>query len=128
MKRTITFLILLMAGFSTITAQNTPKFQFTTEVIDFGDIKKGSDGTRVFQFKNIGNAALILENVYSSCSCAVPSWTQTPIAPGQSGEIVIKYNTDIVGPIRRTITINSNADEKIKAIKIKGKVLDPDAK
>lgn len=128
MKRTITFLILILAGFATATAQNTPKFQFTTEVIDYGEIKKGSDGTRVFQFTNVGNAPLIIENVYSSCGCAVPSWTTTPVAPGQSGEIVVKYNTDIVGPIRRTISINSNADESTKAVKIKGKVLEPDSK
>lgn len=128
MKRTITFLILLFAGFVTAIAQNTPKFQFTSEVIDYGEIKKGSDGTRVFEFKNIGTAPLVIENVYSSCGCAVPSWTKGPVAPGESGEIVVKYNTDIVGPIRRTISINSNADEPTKAVKIKGKVLDPDSK
>jgi len=128
MKKTITFLILVLAGFATVMAQNTPKFQFTTEVIDYGEIKKGSDGTRVFQFKNIGNAPLVIENVYSSCGCAVPSWTKNPIPPGASGEIVVKYNTDIVGPIRRTISINSNADEPTKAVKIKGKVLEPDTK
>ena len=128
MKRTITFLILVLAGFATVTAQNTPKFQFTSEVIDYGEIKKGSDGTRVFQFTNIGNAPLVIENVYSSCGCAVPSWTSTPVAPGGSGEIVVKYNTDIVGPIRRTISIISNADEPTKAVKIKGKVLEPDSK
>lgn len=128
MKTVVTLLMLVFAGISTITAQNAPKFQFKTEVIDFGDIKKGSDGTRVFQFENIGNAPLIIENVYSSCGCAVPSWTKTPIAPGGKGEIVVKYNTDIVGPIRRTISIYSNADETTKAIKIKGKVLDPDSK
>ena len=128
MKRTITFLILVLAVFANATAQNTPKFQFTSEVIDYGDIKKGSDGTRIFEFKNIGNAPLIIENVYSSCGCAVPSWTKTPIAPGGTGEIVVKYNTDIVGPIRRTISINSNADESTKAVKIKGKVLEPDSK
>jgi hypothetical protein len=128
MKRTITFIILVLAGFVTVTAQNTPKFQFTTEVIDYGEIKKGSDGTRVFQFTNVGNAPLVIENVYSSCGCAVPSWTTSPVAPGGSGEIVVKYNTDIVGPIRRTISIISNADEPTKAVKIKGKVLEPDSK
>ncbi len=128
MKRTITFLILILAGFSAAIAQNTPKFQFTSEVIDYGEITKGSDGTRVFEFKNIGNAPLIIENVYSSCSCAVPSWTQSPISPGESGEIVVKYNTDIVGPIRRTISIDSNADEPTKAVKIKGKVIESDSK
>ena len=124
MKTVVTFLMVVLAGISTMTAQNTPKFQFNAEVIDYGEIAKGSDGTRVFEFENIGNAPLIIENVYSSCGCAVPSWTKTPIAPGGKGEIVVVYNTDIVGPIRRTISIYSNADEATKAVKIKGKVLE----
>lgn len=128
MKNFISILLVVLGGFSTITAQNSPKFQFKTEVIDYGDIQKGSDGTRIFEFENIGNAPLVIENVYSSCGCAVPSWTKSPVAPGGKGEIVVKYNTDIVGPIRRTISIYSNADEATKAVKIKGKVLEPDSK
>lgn len=119
---------MVIAGFSTVTAQNGPRFQFKSEVIDYGEIKKGSDGTRIFEFKNVGTAPLIIENVYSSCGCAVPSWPKGPIPEGGTGEIVVKYNTDIVGPIRRTISIYSNAEEATKAIKIKGKVLEPDSK
>ncbi len=126
MKTIVSFLIVVLGGFSVITAQNAPKFQFETEVIDYGEIAKGSDGVRVFQFTNIGNAPLIIENVYASCGCTVPSWTQSPVPPGETGEIEVKYDTDIVGPIRRTISINSNADEPTKAVKIKGKVLDTD--
>lgn len=124
MKTIVSILILVLGGLTIVNAQNSPKFQFQSEVIDYGEISKGSDGLRVFKFKNIGNAPLVIENVYSSCGCAVPSWTKTPIAPGGSGEIQVKYNTDIVGPIRRTISITSNADEPTKAVKIKGKVLE----
>lgn len=124
MKTVVSILVLFFAGFATMTAQNTPKFQFTTEVIDYGEIKKGSDGVRVFEFTNVGDAPLVIENVYSSCGCTVPSWTKTPIQPNEKGEIKVKYNTDIVGPIRRTISISSNADESTKAVKIKGKVIE----
>lgn len=128
MKTILSILIVVLGGLSTITAQNTAKFQFKSEVIDYGEIEKGADGLRVFEFKNAGNAPLIIENVYSSCGCTTPSWTKTAVAPGESGKIEVKYNTSIVGPIRRTITIYSNADENPKAIKIKGRVLDPDEK
>ena len=128
MKKIILILILLVAGFSTVHAQNIAKFEFKSELIDYGDIEKGSDGIKVFQFKNVGSEPLIIENVYSSCGCTVPTWTKTAIAPGKSGEIQVKYDTNRVGPIRRTITIYSNADEPTKAVKIKGRVLDPDEK
>lgn len=126
MKTIVSFLILVLGGFSMITAQNTPKFQFETEVIDYGEIPKGSDGVRVFRFKNIGDAPLVIDNVYASCGCTVPSWPRSPIPPGETGEIEVEYDTSIIGPIRRTISIDSNADEPTKAVKIKGKVLDTD--
>ncbi|SDR66674.1 Protein of unknown function [Gillisia sp. Hel1_33_143] len=125
MKTYISIIIFMLAGLGTITAQNAAKFEFKAEVIDYGDIQKGSDGTQIFTFKNIGDSPLIIENVYSSCGCTVPTWTKSAVAPGKSGEIKVKYDTDIVGPIRRTITIYSNADESPKAIKIKGRVMEP---
>tara|TARA_R100000935_G_C2687733_1_gene105245 strand:+ start:77 stop:466 length:390 start_codon:yes stop_codon:yes gene_type:complete len=128
MKKIIIILTLIVAGISTVNAQNSPKFEFRSEVIDYGDIKKGSDGIKVFHFKNAGSQPLIIDNVYSSCGCTVPTWTKAAIAPGKSGEIEVKYDTNRVGPIRRTITIYSNADEPTKAVKIKGRVLDPDEK
>lgn len=124
MKKLLLFIV-LFAGMSTAFAQGTPRFQFKTEVIDYGEIQKGSDGVRTFEFKNIGNAPLIIENVYSSCGCTIPDWTKTPVEPGESGEIQVKYDTSRPGPIRRTITIYSNADESTKALKIKGRVLEP---
>jgi hypothetical protein len=97
-------------------------------MIDYGEIEKGSDGVRVFEFKNIGDAPLIIENVYSSCGCTVPTWPKAAIKPGESGKIEVKYDTNRVGPIRKTITIYSNTDEPTKALKIKGKILDPNEK
>jgi hypothetical protein len=125
MKTIIPILLFIVTSFSNAIAQNVAKFEFKSEVIDYGDIEKGSDGVKVFQFENIGTEPLIIENVYSSCGCTVPTWTKAAIAPGKSGEIQVKYDTNRVGPIRRTITIYSNADEPTKAVKIKGRVLDP---
>lgn len=127
MKKYLIIIIAILGGFSTVSAQNVPQIQFESDIIDYGEIEKDADGIRVFQFTNTGNAPLIIEDVYSSCGCTTPSWTKAPVPPGGSGEIQVKYDTSIVGPIRRTITIYSNAEENPKPIKIKGKVLDPDA-
>lgn len=127
MKKILIIIIVVFGGFFTVSAQNVPKIQFENDNIDYGEIEKGADGVRVFQFTNTGNAPLVIEEVYSSCGCATPSWTKAPVPPGGSGEIQVKYNTSIVGPIRRTITVYSNAEENPKPIKIKGRVLDPDA-
>ncbi|MCB0375243.1 MAG: DUF1573 domain-containing protein, partial [Sinomicrobium sp.] len=69
------------------------------------------------------DAPLVISKVNSSCGCTVPSWTQNPVAPGTSGKIEVKYDTNRVGPIRKTITVSSNAETPNVALKIKGEVL-----
>ncbi len=109
-----------------LNAQDTGKaeIKFKTEVVDYGEIAKGSDGVRQFEFTNTGDAPLIISRVYSSCGCTIPKKPEGPVAPGESGIIEVKYDTKRVGPIRKTITVYSNAEESTKAIKIKGTVLD----
>ena len=83
-----------------------------------------SDGVRVFKFKNTGNAPLIVSAVKSSCGCTVPKKPTAPILPGENGEIEVKYDTKRVNPIRKTITVTSNAERPTVALKIKGTVID----
>ena len=46
--------------------------------------------------------------------------------PGETGEIKVKYDTNRVNPIRKTITVMSNAPASpTVALKIKGLVVDP---
>lgn len=123
MKKLIAFVLLVFAGFA-VQAQDKAKIEFKSEVIDYGEVKKGSDGVRVFEFTNTGNAPLVITDVNSSCGCTIPKKPEEPIAPGESGEIQVKYDTNIVGPIRKTITVYSNADVPAKSIKIKGRVME----
>ncbi len=101
-----------------------PSIEFTTQVVDYGEIEKGSDGVRVFEFINAGTQPLVISKVYSSCGCTIPKKPEAPIAPGEKGEIQVKYDTNRVGPIRKTITVNSNStNAPIVSLKIKGTVL-----
>ncbi|MHA6281344.1 DUF1573 domain-containing protein [Salinimicrobium sp. CAU 1759] len=123
MKKLIAIAMFVLVGFA-VQAQESAKIEFKSEVIDYGEIKKGSDGIRVFEFTNTGNIPLVITDVTSSCGCTIPEKPKDPIAPGETGEIKVKYDTQRVGPIRKTITVYSNAEEPAKSIKIKGKVLE----
>ena len=58
-----------------------------------------------------------------SCGCTVPSWTNQPVAPGAKGKIEVKYDTNRVGPISKTITVTSNAKTNpVKGLRIRGNV------
>lgn len=107
-----------------VAVQAQAKMEFKTEVIDYGEIQKGSDGLRTFIFTNTGDAPLEITRVSSSCGCTVPKKPEAPVQPGETGEIQVKYDTKIVGPIRKTITVYSNADVPAKSLKIKGRVLE----
>ena len=120
-KVAIIVLIAFVAFVQQVNAQ--AKMEFVTETVDYGEIAKGSDGLRVFEFTNVGNEPLIISRVKSSCGCTVPKKPDGPIAPGESSTIEVKYDTKRVGPIRKTVTVYSNAEEAIKPLKIKGKVL-----
>ena len=113
-----------------LSAQNNKfaKIEFETTIIDYGTIEKGSNGLRVFKFKNTGNAPLVVSSVKSSCGCTVPKKPEAPVMPGKSGEIEVKYDTNRVNPIRKTITVTSNADTPTVALKIKGNVIDSSKK
>lgn len=101
---------------------NAPVFEFERKIVDYGAIEKGSEGVYDFKFKNIGKSPLIISNVKGSCGCTVPSAPKEPIMPGASGVIKVKYDTNRVGPISKTITITSNASEPKKVIRVKGLV------
>ena len=120
MKKLIVVALISLIGY---TSSAQAKISFKNETVDYGKIVKGSDGVRVFEFTNTGDAELVITNVKSSCGCTVPKKPEEPIAPGASGSIEVKYDTNRVGPIRKTVTVYSNADEPIKALKIKGEVL-----
>ncbi|MFT5078258.1 MAG: hypothetical protein ACI825_001767 [Planctomycetota bacterium] len=119
MKKLVVVAIMALVGFS---AMAQAKITFKSDTVDYGEIAKGSDGVRVFEFTNTGDAPLIISDVKSSCGCTVPKKPDGAIAPGASSTIEVKYDTNRVGPIRKTVTVYSNAVEAIKALKIKGEV------
>jgi hypothetical protein len=87
--------------------------------------KESDSGIRSFEFVNTGDAPLIITNVQSTCGCTVPSKPTEPILPGKTGKIDVKYNMN-PGPIRKTITVESNAvnyPNGTLSLKIKGEVI-----
>lgn len=124
MKKFVLLLFVAMLSFSVKAQDKSAKIEFKETEIDYGEIEKGSNGVRVFQFTNTGDVPLVISKVRSSCGCTIPKKPEDPVLPGESGEIEVKYDTKRVGPIRKTITVESNADTPTVGLKIKGKILD----
>lgn len=128
MKNLITIIaITLVSSFGF--AQNGPKIEFSAKdnTIDYGTVsKKNNNGIRTIEFTNTGDAPLIISNVLSTPGFSIPFMPNDAIAPGKTGKIEIKYSM-ILGPIRKTITVESNAmnyEAGRIALKIKGEVVE----
>ncbi|GEC77289.1 DUF1573 domain-containing protein [Flavobacterium aquatile] len=124
MKKIILFVSVLVSAVSF--AQAKIEFKAKDNTIDYGTVTKEQDnGVRVFEFTNTGNQPLIITNVQSTCGCTVPTKPTQPIMPGKSDKIEVKYNMN-PGPIRKTITVESNAanvEGGRVSLKIKGEVI-----
>ncbi|WP_028892527.1 DUF1573 domain-containing protein [Tenacibaculum sp. 47A_GOM-205m] len=114
-----TILSFVAVFFITLTV-SAQEFKFETETIDYGKIALGSEGKRVFEFTNVGDAPLIIKDIVSTCGCTVPSKPEKPIMPGEKGEIEVSYDTKRPGGFSKAITIISNAKKSRKMVKIKG--------
>ncbi len=133
MKRLISTLVLVFAFIFGANAQsqkteqksNAAQAEITFEKLehDYGKVVQGGDGVTQFKYTNTGKVPLVLSKVRSSCGCTVPSWSKEPLMPGQSASITVKYNTNNVGVINKSVTVESNASKSRVVLKIKGEVV-----
>jgi hypothetical protein len=117
-------LVLLLFSLSFYAQQTSPQIKFESTTINYGAIQNGSDGERVFSFKNTGNENLIITYVRSSCGCTIPKKPEGPIAPGETSKIVVRYDTKRIGPFSKIITVSTNQNNNPDiALKIEGTVI-----
>jgi len=106
---------------------NAANIAFENKTIDYGKLDKDANGEREFTFKNTGKEPLIISNCVGSCGCTVPQWPRTPIAPGATASIKVKYDTRRVGRFQKTVTVQSNASNATEVLTIKGEIVAPEA-
>jgi len=122
-------LLLLLSGSLLCAAQSDstrtlgPLIHFASVVHDYGTIDKGADGRCTYDFTNNGDAPLIITACRSSCGCVVASCSREPVMPGGVGSVSVRYDTNRIGPVRKTVTVWSNAvNEPTVVLHLKGEV------
>lgn len=102
---------------------NVAKIEFEVPVYDFGTIDEGDMVQYSYVFKNTGKKPLVIKSAKASCGCTIPKPSKEPIAPGETGEIPVTFNSSGKGPqVSKTITVTSNAYPNITRIKLVGTV------
>lgn len=100
-----------------------PKFTFTNDTYDFGQIKQGEKVSYSFKFKNTGNTPLIISSASASCGCTVPSYPEEPIQPGEESKIDVVFDSNgKMGMQTKTITLVSNTIPNTKVLYLRGEI------
>ncbi len=96
-----------------------PVMKFDETEFDFGTIEQGTKVEHIFKFTNTGDAPLVIVNAKSSCGCTVPEYPKTPVAPGETAELLVKFNGSGKNQVNKTVTVTANTEAGKEVIKIK---------
>lgn len=104
-----------------------PAFKFEREFHDFGRLIQGEQVSFGFKFENSGDAVLIISSVSTSCGCAVASFPNHPMKPGEEGVITVRFDSrGRRGVQTKTITLVANTQPNTKQLSIKANVVTPE--
>ncbi|MFH6602010.1 DUF1573 domain-containing protein [Maribacter algicola] len=100
-------------------AKQLPVMEFEKSEHDFGTIEQGTPQETIFTFTNTGNAPLIITDAKSTCGCTVPKKPEAPIAPGEKGELLVRFNGSGQNQVTKTITVTANTEKGQELLRIK---------
>jgi len=102
-----------------------PKIQFSHIEFDFGNITMGEIVSHRFPFKSIGTGDLKIENVISSCGCAVVDYDKSPVQKDKESFIEVSFNSDgYRGLQMKQIEVYSNCDSSKTVLTLWAKVIE----
>lgn len=96
-------------------------FKWDQTLFNFGNIQQGEVVNHTFKFTNTGTEPLKIESASASCGCTVPSYPKDPIAPGATGEIVVRFDSKgKTGQQSPVITIVANTNPRQTRLSLRG--------
>lgn len=124
MKRLCTLLYLLAAAaIPRIAAE--PEATFLSEIYDFGAFDE-NDGTVSCEFRyvNTGDEPLVIVASRATCGCTSSDYTKSPVEPGDTGIVVVKYNPiGRPGRFSKKVYVDFNSERPRHTLLIKGVVI-----
>ena len=111
-----------------VPAGPTTSMSFDELKYDFGTVTAGEKVQYAYKFKNTGAEPLIISNAKGSCGCTVPEWPKEPIAPGETSEILVQFDSSNKSNKQsKRVTITANTNPAQTFLTIEGMVNKPEA-
>ncbi|MGV8096499.1 MAG: DUF1573 domain-containing protein [Mangrovibacterium sp.] len=124
MKNYITWsLLFLLTACLTLVNRDDAGIRFNEQGHDFGSPGYKKAVEYQFEFSNPGETALIVSDVKNTCGCTIAGWTKTPVKPGKSEIISVKYDAASPGLFYKKIGVYYNGISSPVILKIKGEVI-----
>lgn len=100
-----------------IQEKSVAAIKLQAESIDFGTVHQSEGELRAtFDFRNVGNADLVLGKIRKGCSCTAATVEKRKYAPGEKGEIQVTVDLGSRrGNFRTRITVETN-DPKHRSV------------
>lgn len=88
---------------------------------ELGSHDVGDSLSIIYTVNNTGENNLLIQRVEPGCSCTVGTFTEDPIEPGQSGEIMLNYNVVLPNDsFQKTAEVFANVEGGMFEISFKG--------
>ncbi len=129
MKYTAIFVLSLLlaacGGNGHVEVGNKTTMEVTPQVFDAGEVFMGEKITAKFTLKNTGDYPLVIGEVKGSCSCTVADYTDEPIQPGETGEVLAHVDTQQtgVGVINKAVNIVANTENSVTQVIVRASVM-----
>ena len=100
------------------------KLVFAKELHDFGTLHSGEIVAFTFAFSNAGPGWLLIKNADSGCACLEIEYPETPVAPGETGQIQVIFNSSGERGFQyKPITIFANTEKTEHHLAIAAQVI-----
>lgn len=100
---------LLTSSLGSAQDRRVGSIKFGQTTYNFGSVPEGTKVAHSFDFRNEGNANLLIQRVVSTCGCTAAASTTEPVAPGANGNVKLEFNTTgFSGEKTKTVRVFSN--------------------
>jgi hypothetical protein len=98
-----------------------PRLTAETTLLQLGEVVNGVVVERDVSVRNDGDAPLVVEQVSTTCGCTTAALEPMTLAPGESGNLHIAFDSgahgpELTGPIMRRVILVSNDPAKPESI------------
>jgi hypothetical protein len=120
--KNITLSLLFILPFC-LYSQSNQGLNFESTDFDFGNVSSGSKALATFLFTNESSKYVEILKIHGGNHCLeIDSTSLKSYAPKEKGIITATYNTDCIGPIRKTLSVFTTSKDNTITLKLLGEV------